>query len=171
MQPRTITLISIILAVVLFRFLPHPPNVSPVAAMALFGGAYLADRRLAFVLPFAVMLLSDLFLGLHDTLLYVYGAFAITVAIGLLLRERVGVTSVTLATVGASLTFFLITNFGVWFAGGHGYPMDAAGLTQTFVAGLPFLQYSLLGNLFFAAVMFGGFHLLRSYAPSLTRTA
>jgi hypothetical protein len=167
MQPRTITLLAIILAVVIFRFLPHPPNVSPVAAMALFGGVYLADKRLAFILPFAALALSDIVIGLHDTLLYVYAAFALTVMIGFYIRSRVNLTHVTVATLASSLLFYLITNFGVWFAGGHGYTMDVSGLVQAYVAGIPFLQYSVTGNLLFVALMFGGYRLVRKLQPSL----
>jgi len=169
MQPRTLTLIAIIFAIVLFRFLPHPPNVSPVAAMALFGGAVFLDKRLAFVVPFAAMLFSDMIIGLHDTILYVYAAFAMTVMIGFLLRERIGLLSVTVATVGSSLLFFALTNFGVWAAGGHGYAMNGAGLMQAYIAGIPFLQYSMAGNLFFAAVLFGGYELIRRWQPGLVR--
>ena len=167
LQPRTITLLAIIVGVVLFRFMPHPPNVSPIAAMALFGGAYFTDRRLAFVLPFAALVISDIFIGLHDTLLYVYAAFALTVMIGFVLRSRTGVTMLVVATVGSTLLFYLVTNFGVWFAGGHGYAMDAGGLAQAYIAGLPFLQNSMLGNLFFVALLFGGYALIRKLQPRL----
>ena len=63
------TISAIIFALALFRLLPHWPNVSPVAAMALFGGAYYIDKRLAFIVPFLALFLSDLFLGLHDTMI------------------------------------------------------------------------------------------------------
>ena len=169
LQPRTLTLLGIIAAIALFRFLPHPPNVSPVAAMALFGGALFADRRLALLVPFAAMLVSDLFIGMHDTMLYVYGAFALTVGIGMLIRDRLGIASVVLASIGSSLLFFLVTNFGVWATAAHGYAMNAGGLMQAYIAGLPFLHYSLLGNLVFTAVLFGSYLLLQRYRPALLR--
>ena len=82
MNKRLITLSMIIFAIAMFRVLPHPPNVSPVAAMALFGGAFFSDRRVAFLVPFLALLLSDIVIGLHDTMVYVYAGFALTVVIG-----------------------------------------------------------------------------------------
>ncbi len=167
LQARSLTLLAMIAVVVVFRFLPHPPNVSPVAAISLFAGACFVDRRLAFAVPLAAMLISDAVLGFHATMAYVYGAFALTVMIGFWLRRHRGVTPLAVATVGASLLFFAITNFGVWAAGLHGYAMNAQGLMQTYIAGIPFLQNSLLGNLFFVALLFGGLAALEKWRPQL----
>ncbi len=167
MNTRLITLVLIILAVALFRILPHPPNVSPIAAMALFGGAYLADKRLAFLVPFLALLLSDLILGLHDTMLYVYGGFALTVVIGFWVANRVNPGRVTIATIGASILFFLLTNLGVWLTSGL-YPMTVDGLMQAYIAGIPFFQNTLLGNLVFSALLFGGFAALQRNVPALS---
>jgi hypothetical protein len=160
MRTRLITLSIIVFSIALFRLLPHPPNVSPIAAMALFGGVYFADRRLAFLLPFAALLLSDLLIGLHDTMLYVYAGFALTVLIGFYIRSKLSATRIAAAAVFSSMLFFALTNFGVWLTSGM-YPATAAGLMQAYVAGIPFLQNSLLGNLVFTALMFGGFALLQ----------
>jgi len=51
LKTQIISVSAIIFALALFRLLPHWPNVSPVAAMALFGGAYFADKRLALIVP------------------------------------------------------------------------------------------------------------------------
>ena len=169
MRARLITIITIIFALAIMRLLPHPPNVSPVAAMALFAGAYFADKRLAFVVPFAAMLCSDLIIGLHNSMVFVYAGFALTVLVGMWLREKVTVTSVTVATVGSSIIFFLITNFGAWATGL--YVMTAQGLMQAYVAGLPFFQNSLLGNLFFAAIIFSGFSILQKSIRALGQNA
>jgi hypothetical protein len=160
MRTRIITLSIIVFSIALFRLLPHPPNVSPVAAMALFGGVYFADRRIAFLLPFAALLLSDLLIGLHDTMLYVYAGFALTVMIGFYIRSKLSATRIVAAAVFSSALFFGFTNFGVWLTSGM-YPATASGLMQAYVAGIPFLQNSLLGNLAFTALMFGGFALLQ----------
>ncbi|MEE9310475.1 MAG: DUF6580 family putative transport protein, partial [Cocleimonas sp.] len=108
---QLITVASIIGVLAIFRLLPHWPNVSPVAAMALFGGAYFADKRMAFIVPFLALFLSDLFLGLHNSMVFVYTGFALTVAIGFALKNRVTVTNTLFAAVAASVVFFLLTNF------------------------------------------------------------
>lgn len=159
MNTKLLSLVAIIFGIALFRILPHLPNVSPVAAMALFGGAYFADKRLALIVPFAALILSDLIIGFHNTMFFVYGGFALTVGIGMLIRKHISVNYVAASAVGASLLFFIITNFGAWMMNGM-YPMTAAGLTQAYVAAIPFFQNSLLGNLVFTAVMFGGYALL-----------
>ncbi len=60
MNKRLITLSAIIGLAALSRLLPHPPNVTPIAAMALFAGANLGNRKAAFLLPIAAMFLSDI---------------------------------------------------------------------------------------------------------------
>ncbi|MEK6650476.1 MAG: DUF6580 family putative transport protein, partial [Bacteroidota bacterium] len=93
----------------LSRLLPHPPNVTPLAALALTGALYL-DRRFAFILPLAAMLISDLILGVHRIMPFVYVSFAAIAAVGLLLRSRRSVPVVAGATLGGSVLFFVVTN-------------------------------------------------------------
>lgn len=166
-HPRITTLLVLIFAVMLIRFLPHPPNVSPVAAISLFAGAYFYDRKLAFIVPFAALLMSDLVIGVHDTMIYVYAAFGLSVMMGRWLQKHRSFTLITATTLASSLLFFIITNFGVWLTGTHAYSMDTQGLMQAYVAGIPFLQNSVMGNLFFVAVLFGGFSLLQRFQPRL----
>lgn len=161
MYSKLVALAAIVFAIAAFRVFPHPPNVSPVAAMALFGGAYFTDRRLAFGVPFLALMISDLFIGFHSTMIYVYIGFALTVFIGIWVGKRVTFTTVTASAVAASVLFFLITNLGAWISEAL-YPMSVQGLMQAYAAGIPFFQNSLLGNLFFTGIMFGGFSLLQS---------
>jgi len=161
MRTKLITISAIIFALATFRLLPHLPNVSPVAAMALFGGAYFVDKRMAFIIPFVALFLSDLILGLHNSMIFVYAGFAVTVAIGFLLQNRVTITNTAFAVVASSVLFFLLTNFGAWMTSGL-YAKTAGGLMQAYAAGIPFFQNSLLGNLVYAAVIFGGYRLLQN---------
>jgi hypothetical protein len=160
LSKQLVTISAIVFALALFRLLPHWPNVSPVSAMALFGGAYFADKRLAFIVPFVALFLSDLVLGLHNSMIFVYAGFALTVTIGFLLKDRINITNTAFAVVVSSVLFFLLTNFGAWMTSGL-YAKSATGLVQAFVAGVPFFQNSLMGNMVYAAVIFGGYHLLR----------
>ena len=169
MNTRLITLSLIILAIAMFRLLPHPPNVSPVAAMALFGGAYFADRRVAFLVPFLALLLSDLLIGLHDTMVYVYAGFGLTVMIGFWVRRHLNPASIAASVIASSVLFFLVTNFGAWLTSGL-YPMSPDGLMQAYIAAIPFFQNSLLGNIVFTTVLFGGFALLQRNVPRLAES-
>src|ERR1700761_7102838 len=87
-KPRLITLIGMVLAAMATRLVPHPWNLTSVAAVALFAGAYLEDRRLAFAVPLAALLLSDLVLGFYSGMAAVYLSFALIVGLGLWLRQR-----------------------------------------------------------------------------------
>ena len=165
-NPRLKVIVALILAAGLIRVLPHPPNFAPIAAMALFAGAYVASARLAFLIPLAAMLLSDLVLGLHAGIVLVYVCMGVTVAIGMQLRKRLRVMPIALAALVSSVLFFVVTNFGVWATQGM-YPMNVEGLVACYVAAIPFFQNSLLGNAFYTAVLFGGFGLIAHYKPRL----
>ncbi len=147
----TIAVICAILLAAASRLIPHPPNFSPLIAMALFAGASLADRRLALIVPLAAMLLSDLLIGLHGTMAFVYLAMALVVLGGRRLGERRGPWLLTGAAVGGSLVFFVVSNIGVWLSGGL-YPLSGAGLLACFIAALPFLHTTLLSTLLYGGL-------------------
>ena len=160
MNVRFSVIVSIILLLAVYRVIPHPPNVSPLAAMALFGGAYFADRKLAFIIPLFALVMSDLIIGLHDTLFFVYSAFAVTVMSGIWLSGRLSVMTVASTAIATSLLFFAVTNFGAWLFNQELYPLTFDGLLQSYVAGIPFYANTLIGDIFFTALLFGGFYLL-----------
>ena len=147
--------VVVILIAALMRLLPHPANVAPIAAMALFGGVYL-DKKYAFILPLSAMLLSDVFLGVHNTMLFVYASFLLTVGIGTLIKRHKTIGAVFLASFASSALFFLITNFGVWLAGNL-YPKTVDGLLQSYAMGLPFFRNTFLGDLLYTGLLFGGY--------------
>lgn len=169
MNKRLIVLVSVIVAAALARLVPHPSNVTPIAAMALFGGACLCDRRLAYVVPLAAMLISDLVLGfttydlrvLFVSQPVVYACILATTALGTLIANRQSTWQVVTASLAGSLFFFAVTNFAVWLTG-QLYPLNPAGLAACYVAAIPFFRNSLLGDLFFATVLFGGLAILES---------
>jgi hypothetical protein len=163
MNRRSIVLMGIVLAAAMARLLPHPPNVTPIAAMALFGGACLVDRRTAYLLPLAAMLLNDLVLGVthygFGKLLsiqpIVYACILATTAIGRLIGDRRSVWQVGTATLAGSVLFYVVTNLGVW-ATMNLYPLTASGLVRCYVEAIPFFRNTLAGDAVFTAVLFGG---------------
>jgi hypothetical protein len=136
--------------------------------MALFGGAYFCDKRVAFLVPFLALLLSDMILGLHDTMVYVYAGFALTVMIGFWLSSRLNARRIAAAAVGSSVLFFIVTNFGAWLTSGL-YPVTIDGLLQAYAAAIPFFQNSLLSNLVFTALLFGGYAVLQRNVHALAQ--
>ena len=166
LNPRFLTLAGMILTAALSRVLPHPPNFTPLTAIALFGGAYFSDKRMAFLIPLAAMLLSDLVIGFHSQLIMVYLCFMITVCIGFSLRSRKKLFPIGLATAASSIIFFLVTNFGVWLFD-QLYPKTLNGLWTCYVAAIPFFRNTLLGDLFYVGILFGTFALAEKTVPPL----
>ena len=156
LKPRLLVIVGIILAAAASRVIPHPFNFTPVAAIALFGGARFGDKRLSFVVPLVSMLLSDLVIGLHSGMPVVYGCFALSVCVGFWLRKTNSVGRIAGAALGSSVLFFVVTNFAVC-ARGSLYAKNIGGLVASYVAALPFFQNTVLGDLFYTAVLFGGF--------------
>ena len=167
-SPRFLMLTTMVLVAAFTRLIPHYPNFTAIGAMALFGGAYYSNKKLAFVVPFAAMFLTDLFLGFHSTIYAVYISFAAIVLIGFSLRGKVKTGNIVMASISASVLFFLVTNFAVWAAGIY-YPTTSVGLAACFTAAIPFFASTLLGNLFFAGVLFGAFELAQIKFPVLVK--
>ena len=135
--------------------------------MALFSGAYLGRRALAFAAPLAALLLSDLVLGFYHGMATVYAAVALIVVIGWAISgRRRSVVPVTVAAISASVLFFVLTNFGMWLFSGF-YPRTEEGLVACFVAAIPFFQNTVAGDLFYTVLLFGGFRLAELVVPRL----
>lgn len=142
-----------------------PPNVAPIAALAMFGGAYL-PRRLAFAIPLVAMIASDLVIGWYEPQIVaaVYLSFAVSGLLGMWLRSRRNLPRIVGATIAGSVLFFLVTNAAVWAFDSHGlYPHTLNGLAAAYAAGLPFLKYTLFGDLAFVGVMFGVYELATNW--------
>ncbi len=163
---RFAVVLGMVLTAAASRLIPHPPNLTPIAAIALFGGAYFADKRLAFLVMLAAMLLSDLAIGLHRELPVVYACFATTVCIGLWLRGRRRAPLIAGAALGSSILFFVVTNFGVWALSSL-YPKTMEGLIACYLAAIPFFKNTLVGDVFYTALLFGGFKLAEHRFPVL----
>lgn len=151
------------------------PNFAPVAAMALFAGYFFRSRAVALFVPLTVMGISDFFIGSYDwhMMAIVYGALTLPVfGRGALrrwfsldngaspLRATAGLLT---SSLGASISFFTISNFGAWVFYGT-YEHTFAGLTHCYVQAIPFFRYTLAGDLFFAVALFGSYALAMSFA-------
>ncbi len=187
-SPRTWVLAAMIAFAVgvrlLIYFLPGalPYNFTPVEAIALFGGAYFADRRLAFGVPLAAMLCADLIIAsvlprtwIGDwlgTLPAVYGCIALTVVGGMSLSRRISAFRVTSYAFASAVLFFMVTNFATWMAA-HGGAGEACtqSLAACYVAGIPFFHGTLAGTLIWSLLLFGGFELMRRRWSVLTTAA
>lgn len=149
---------------VIGRLAPHWPNFTPVVAVAVFAAYVFRSGPLAWVVPVAVMAISNAILGGYEwgVMASVYAALLLAVAIGRASFAKGGsALAVGAASLASALAFFVMTNFAVWAFGAHGaaYPQTLAGLIACYTAALPFFKYLLAGTAFWAAVLFGGHYL------------
>jgi len=173
-----ITLVSILLRTVFAKSIGQFwPNFTPIAALALFSGAMLWNHKWMFVFPVGAMLISDTIkeimapgTGFYPDMVYVYGAFFAILCIGTLIRNSRKPLYIFAASLSGSILFFLVTNFGAWTSIPE-YSKDFSGLMQSYTMGLPFFKYTVLGDLFYNAVFFGGYFLLVSKNPVQTQKA
>ena len=158
---RFTLLVALLLVGVVFRLIPLPSNFSPMIAIALFAGAVFNNKSLGAVLPIIIMALSDLVLGFHGLLLFVYGAMAGISVFGAWSMKKWGVKSWLAGSLGGSLAFFLVTNFGVWLTSVT-YAKTFHGLITCYIAGLPFMQNTIISTLAFSFVIFNVWHLVNA---------
>lgn len=153
----------IITAIILFaafsRLIPHPPNFTPIIVIGLFGGAYLQDNRLALLIPLFGMLFSDLILGFHGMMPWVYFSLVLITFMGIGIKNKVNIINCTVSVLSGSLLFFLLSNFGVWFMGG--YEKSIPGLITCYTMAIPFFQNTLAGSVFYGTLIFGGYEGLK----------
>jgi hypothetical protein len=164
-----LVIIGLIVIAVLSRLLPHPHNFTPLAAIGLFGAAHLKPRWLAFVIPFLAMWISDIFIMnvLYSHIyqeprffghIWVYLAFFLVIVAGFGLLKKITWVSVLGASLGASVIFFIVSNFGVWLSSAM-YPNNLAGLISCYVAALPFFPNTIAGDLVYCGLLFGAYAL------------
>lgn len=161
----TVFAVLMILAAAFSRLLPHPANVAPIAAMALAGAVYL-DKRYAFAVPIAALLITDWFLGFYPILFFVYGSFIVIGLIGLWLKSHKRPLPVLGATLSSSILFFVVTNFGVWLVGPEMYPKTWGGLVECYAAAIPFFRNTVVGDLVYTGVLFGMFELVAHFVKN-----
>ena len=157
--------IFLVMAGIALRVLPHPDNFTPVTAIALFSGVVLAPQ-VALALPLIVMIASDLMIGPHALYPLTWGSFFLVSLLGVAIRKDTRISRIFLGTLGGSLLFYLVTNFGV-FLFQNLYEKSLSGLVQCYVMALPFFRNSLLGDFFFSGLLFGLFALVKNYSGKL----
>lgn len=151
---------ALIALCVVARLLPHPPNFAPVAAVALVGCLFLGRHWQVGLVVVLGMGIGDALLGFYDlgVMLTVYASLLLPLAARRFIAPSPTALGIGVAAIGAGVGFFLATNAAVWFFG-RSYPPTFDGLLASYVAGLPFLKWTLAGNLFWSATLFGAFRL------------
>lgn len=180
MNKTTFAAIIFMIIGALSRFITAIPNVHALEAIALMGGAYIAARGIAYIIPIATLFVTDMVLnntiyrsyydqeGLvfwSDYMIWNIVAMLLITTLGIVLLKKVTAIRVIGGSLIAALLFFLITNFGAWI-NNPAYPQNFGGLMLSYEAGLPFLRNSLLGTMAFSSLLFGSFELYQRYIAS-----
>lgn len=150
------------------RLVVHTPQFTAILAVAMFGGMYLG-RTQALALPVAMMIITDLILGFHDTMIYTWGSMLLVSAIGLWLKERRNFWTVLAGSIVSSAVFFVVTNFGAWLS--PLYPDTWEGLKECFTLAIPFFRTTLASTVAYSLVLYAGYEWLykRSQGTALAR--
>jgi len=178
MNCRSLALVGLVIVAALTRLLPHPPNFAPITAMAIFGAIRYRSRWSAVAAPLVALLVSDLVRealyrnglarewGIYRGMWAVYGTTALIVLMGRLARGTRSPVTIAATTLAGSCVFFALTNFAVW-ADGQFYPLTLEGLGACYAAAIPFFRNALLGDMTYAAILFGVWALAEAGFPSL----
>lgn len=158
---KVLIVVGLVTFAILTRLLPHPPNFTSVAAVAIFAGALL-PKKWAIVVPSVTMLLSDAIIGFHSLILVTWGSMMLSALMSGWLMRKISVGKVITTGIMSSVIFFVVTNFAVW-AERLMYPPTWAGLIQCYYNALPFFRNSLAGDVAYSLALFGCYVLVRRY--------
>lgn len=140
-----------IIILAISRIIPHPPNFTPILAMAVTMPMLTSDRYIGLLIPLLAMFVSDIFIGLHNTMIWVYMSFiAVTLTSYVFIKQFKFVNVLTMSLL-SSLLFFIVTNFGVWTSGYYGYTLS--GLVACYVMAIPFFTNTVLSTLFYSTLI------------------
>ena len=141
---------------ILSRLLPHLPNVTAVGSLTLFTASRYGLKK-SLIVTLTVMLITDLIIGLHPVMWSTYGSLIVAAVMGKYLLRKRNVTGIAGVTVLSAAIFFVMTNFAVWLAPGSMYPKTATGLMECYIMAIPFFRNSLLGDMVYSVIFFGGY--------------
>lgn len=153
-------ILSFVLVAVFSRLVPHPANFTALNAIALTGPLYFGSAWISFFVVVSSMLLTDVLLGFHPVLSFIYLSFGLIVCFGKCLKKNSSCLEVLSLTVFSSLLFFFLSNFGEWLMGPI-YPKTMVGFIACYTAAIPFFSNQLLGDLAYTAVLFYGYQIVQ----------
>tara|TARA_B100000029_G_scaffold497730_1_gene565638 strand:- start:2541 stop:3053 length:513 start_codon:yes stop_codon:yes gene_type:complete len=158
MKFKVILLCFVIFLVSLTRVFPHPPNFTPILALAIFGGMYLPNKLTALSIPIIAMFLSDLIIGFHSQIYAVYLSIIILSFLGNMIEKK-NIFNLSILGISGSLLFFILTNFSVWLTEGL-YTLNITGLIQCYIMAIPFFHNTLISTIIFLIALFTGYSLI-----------
>ena len=155
----------LILVAASMKLLTHPHSIDPIIALSLFSGVIIKDRKWSFAIPLFTLLLSDILLEIAFPGNGFYGTSQIGNYFSLLFitvlgfgMKKINWITVPLFSVSASLAFYFLSNTNVFLSDVDSYySKDLNGYFNCMIAGIPFIKNSLINDLMFSAILFGGY--------------
>ena len=147
--------ISLILILAFARLIPHPPNFTPIIAVALISGYFFKNINLSLLILLVAMLLSDLFIGFYENIIFVYASLLLITFVFHKISKKINFKNLFIYCFAGSLIFFIFSNFGVWALGSPGvldvaYERNLSGLVECYILAIPFFGNTFLSTLIFA---------------------
>ena len=152
---KEIVPISLILILALARLIPHPPNFTPIIAVAIMSGYFFKNINLSFLTLIVAMLVSDLFIGFYENVIFVYASLLLITFVFYKISNKINFKNLFIYGFAGSIVFFVISNFGVWALGSPGvydvaYDKNLSGLIECYILAIPFFGNTFLSTLIFA---------------------
>ena len=147
--------ISLIVILAFARLIPHPPNFTPIIAVALVSGYFFKNFNLSALTLLIAMLISDLFIGFYENMIFVYVSLLLITFVFYKISNKINFKNLFAYGFVGSLIFFLVSNFGVWALGSPGvydiaYEKSLSGLIQCYILAIPFFGNTFLSTLIFS---------------------
>jgi hypothetical protein len=174
MNKKYTLVFTIILLAALSRVLPHPSNFAPITALAIFSGYSFKKDFKAYLFPIFAMFLSDLILqittgfGIWPGMYIVYATFVLITIFAQIAVKKASFINLTWVSLASSLMFFVVTNFAMWTSSGF-YEHTTAGFIKCYIMAIPFFGNSIMGDLFYTAVIFGVYSLVSKKYPAFAK--
>ena len=152
---KEIFAIGLILILAFARLIPHPPNFTPIIAVAIMSGYFFKNINLSFLVLIVAMLLSDLFIGFYENIIFVYASLLLITFVFYKISNKINYKNLLIYGFAGSLIFFIVSNFGVWALGSPGvydvaYEKNLTGLIECYILAIPFFGNTFLSTLIFA---------------------
>ena len=148
--------IGLVLLLAFSRLIPHPPNFTPIVAVAIMSGYFFKNIKLSFVVLLIAMLLVDVFLGFYKHMLFVYLSLFLIAFVFFKISDKINFKNLFVFGFLGSLIFYLVSNFGVWASGvlspvtNLPYEKDLNGLISCYFLAIPFFKNTLLSTIVFS---------------------
>lgn len=145
--------IVLILLMIFSRLIPHPPNLTPIIAVAIMSGYLFKNLNFSVLVLFFSMIVGDMFIGFYSNMAFVYLPLFLITYVCFYKRDKINSKNLFFYGVFSSLLFFVISNFGVWLLGSL-YEKNFAGLVNCYIMAIPFLKNTMISTIFFSYLSF-----------------